>query len=135
MLYQNSIFLNIPVSSLEASIKFYTAIGFVQNLVFSSAEGVMMSLPPAGATSSQAHEGAIKVMLLTNPFFKTFLPEGIEIADPSRTAQCLICLSRSSKESVDAMCEAGAANGGRMNIKEKNEAQKKMEPHGMYGNK
>lgn len=92
-----------------------------------------MSLPATDAASSEAHEGAIKIMLLVHPFFKTFLPDGVKIADPSTVAQCLICLSRPSRESVDAMCQAGADNGGKKNIKEKTDAQKQMEESGMYG--
>lgn len=133
MPYQHSIFLNIPVVNLEASITFYSAIGFVQNKTFSSGESAMMSLPPIGSSGLQAHEGAVKIMLLTHPFYKSFLPPNVEIADPKKVAQCLICLSRPSKEAVDELCEQAAKTGGNKDIREKSEMEKKMEESGMYG--
>jgi len=132
MSYQHTIFLNLPVANLQASIEFYTAIGFVQNKKFSSDTDVMMSLPPVGATQPQAHEGPIKLMLLSHSSYKSFLPPNIDIANPKKVAQCLICLSRPSKEAVDEMCEKGAETGGKKDIREKTEVEKQMDQVGMY---
>lgn len=134
MPYQNSIFLNIPVANLEASINFYNAIGFVQNKTFSSGDSAMMSLPPVGVqTGPQAHEGPIKIMLLNHSSYRSFLPPNIDIADPKNVAQCLICLSRPSNEAVDELCDKAAEAGGKKDIREKSELEKQMEQSGMYG--
>ncbi len=72
-------------------------------------------------------------MLLTHPFYKTFLPKGVEIADPTKVAQCITCLSRPSKEAVDEMRHIAAENGGKKDVREQTEMEKQMEQTGMYG--
>lgn len=96
----------------------------------------MMSLPAfpsASTTGPQAHEGPIKIMLLTKPFFQKFLPASMEIADQTKVAQTLVCVSRESKEAVDAFVEAAAKNGGKKDIRPKNEEESGDSQGGMYG--
>lgn len=135
MPYEHNVFINLPVSNLEKSIAFYTAVGFVQNKTFSNDQSAMMSLPRAGGSTSgpEAHEGTIKIMLLAHPFFKGFLPKTVEIADATKVSQVLVCFSRESKEAVDEFVEKAAANGGRKDIKEKSDAEKQAEQGGMHG--
>lgn len=132
--YNSTVFLNIPVQDLARSIRFYTAIGFVQNVTFSSAEAAMMSLPPTPSTTGPAaHEGPFKIMLLTHPFYDGFLPKGTERPDPRKAAQCLICVGKESRESIDETAEKAVENGGEKDIRKKADAEKEMEKAGMYG--
>ena len=133
--YQSSAFLNIPVKDLDRSVKFYTALGFVQNMTFSNpGEAATMSLPlQPGTTGPDAHKGPFKLMLLSHSFYGTFMPKGIERADATKVAQCLLCLSAPSKEAVDDMAEKAAANGGEKDVREKSEMEKQMEQAGVYG--
>ncbi|KAJ9649552.1 hypothetical protein H2199_000328 [Coniosporium tulheliwenetii] len=96
------IFLNLPVADLEASIAFYTALGFRQNTVFSSPDAAGMVL-----------SDSIWVMLHTPSSFASFLPPGRKATDAKTYTECLFCLSRTSREAVDEMVEkAGKAGGG-----------------------
>jgi uncharacterized protein len=132
--YTSTVFLNIPVLDLQRSIKFYTAIGFVQNVTFSSPEAAMMSLPPTpSATGPAAHEGPFKIMLLTHPFYDNFMPDGTDRMDPRKAAQCLICVGKESREAVDETAEKAVENGGEKDIREKTEPERQMEKAGMYG--
>ncbi|ETN44442.1 uncharacterized protein HMPREF1541_10623 [Cyphellophora europaea CBS 101466] len=132
--YQNSLFLNIPVADLTRSIAFYTAIGFVKNETFSSPEAGTMSLPPTPSTTGPAaHGGTIKIMLLTYDFYSSFLPPGVQMGDPQKAAQCIMCLTRESKEAVDEIAETAAASGGSKDVREKTAMEKEMEKSGMYG--
>ncbi len=110
MPYQNTIFLNLPVSDLQRSLTFYSAIGFVQNKTFSDANSAMISLPLL--PNSDAHESPIKFMLLNHSFFSGFLPSGMEIADTSKVAQSIICFSRENRDGVDEMVKKAGEAGG-----------------------
>lgn len=95
----------------------------------------MLSLPLQSDTkAANANNSPINIMLLTHPFFTTFLPKGIEIADTGKTAQSILCFSRESKEAVDEMVKIVGENGGKTGIREKSEMEKEMEGKGvMYG--
>ena len=94
------IFVNLPVTDLERSIKFYEALGFVKNEQFSVdvAAGMMWS-------------EEIWVMLLTHDFYNKFTA-GRAIPDAHNTAQVLNCLSFESTAEVDRFVAAALANGG-----------------------
>ena len=127
MPYQDSVYLNIPVRDLEKSIKFYTAIGFTQNKTFSTPEGAMMSWTRNNEATT------ISYMLLTHPFYQTFLPPGIERVDPTRAAQIITCLSSSGREELDSTVEKAKAQGAKVDIREKTEIEKQMAASmGMY---
>lgn len=131
---QNSVFINIPVADLSRSIKFYSALGFVQNAAFSNDVAAMMSLPPAPSSApAVAHDGPIKIMLLTHPFFQGFLPQGVTIPDATKTAQVIVCFGKDSKEAVDEFVDKVAKNGGRKDIRAKTDIEKQMEEGGAYG--
>lgn len=100
------IFVNLPVSDLAASTRFYEAIGCKKNPEFSDQN-----------SSSMVWSEAITFQLLTREYFSTFTPK--QIPDAHRTSQVLLALSRESRDDVDAAAEAAAAAGGRADIREK----------------
>ncbi|MBE4735797.1 VOC family protein [Streptomyces caniscabiei] len=98
-MYQQMIFVNLPVNDLDASKKFFTELGYALNPQFSdeNAASVVIS-------------DTIVAMLLTKPFYATFTQK--EIADASKTSQVLLCLSAESRAKVDELVEKAVAAGG-----------------------
>ncbi|WP_409469407.1 VOC family protein [Streptomyces sp. HC307] len=112
-MYQQMIFVNLPVNDLDASKKFFTELGYTLNPQFSdeNAASVVIS-------------DTIVAILLTKPFYATFTKK--EIADATRTSEVLICLSAESREKVDELVEKAVAAGGT--------ASEQVQDHGfMYG--
>ncbi len=97
------IFINLPVADLERSVRFYEGIGGRKEAKFSNEAAAMIVL-----------SDAIHVMLLTHPFFSSFT--GKPIADAHATSQVILCLSAESPAAVDAMAEAAAEAGGRVDV-------------------
>jgi predicted lactoylglutathione lyase len=98
-MYQQMIFVNLPVNDLDASKKFYTELGYTINQQFSDENA-----------SSIVISDTIVVMLLTKPFYSTFTDK--EIADATKTSQVALCLSAESREKVDELVEKAVAAGG-----------------------
>lgn len=96
------IFLNIPVTSLDASVDFYTSLGFARNAAFSDASTTCIVISPA-----------ISVMLHLHPRYTSFLPPDKTIPDARKTAQILMCFTCESKAEVDQLVEKAAKAGGR----------------------
>jgi hypothetical protein len=94
-----TIFVNLPVSDLARSVRFYEAIGFTKNEDFSNDQGVAM-----------LWSDEIWVMLLTYPFYRKFIA-GRSIPDAKDSAQVLLALSLNSKQAVDNMASLAVANG------------------------
>jgi uncharacterized protein len=117
------IFLNLPVASLEASITFYIALGFVQNKFFSGPCVTMMALPPLTHGA-----GTINVMLMTHEKFLGFMPNNKVITDAKKSTEVLLCLSCESKAKVDEWLEKAVQAGGKGEVCPKQE----MGEH-MYG--
>jgi len=93
------IFVNLPVTDLPRSMKFYEAVGFRNNPMFTNDQAAAMQWSEE-----------IAVMLLTHDFWKTFTDRAIP--DAHRSAQVFLCLSHDSREEVDAIVgKAGAAGG------------------------
>jgi len=99
------IFVNLPVKDLAAANRFYEAIGCTKNPQFSDDN-----------TISMVWSDTITFMLLKTGTFATFSPK--PVADASKTCEVLLCLSRDSREEVDAMTEAATAGGGKADIRE-----------------
>lgn len=97
------IFLNLPVTDLDASIRFYQAIGCTKNEQFSSHQAAMM-----------VWSETITFQLLTHEYFLSFSAKPIAGRDSS---EVLIALSRDSRNEVDAICDAAAATGGRADVR------------------
>ena len=94
------IFVNLPVTDLTRSIRFYEAIGARKEPKFSNEAAAMMVISET-----------ISVMLLTHGFYKGFTAK--TIADSHQTSEVLLALSAESPAAVDAMVEAAAAAGGK----------------------
>lgn len=93
------IFVNLPVSDLAASKAFYQAIGFenVPRFTDETAAGMKWS-------------DTIFVMLLSHEKWKGFTDKAIP--DATKSAQMMLCLSRDSRDAVDAMLGDVAKAGG-----------------------
>lgn len=96
------IFISLPVADLNASIAFYKAIGFENNPHFSDDSGACM-----------VWSEAINVMLLTHAKWRSFTTRPIP---PSTSSEVALNITCDSREAVDAMSEAAAANGGTADI-------------------
>ena len=94
------IFVNLPVADVEASSRFYEAIGCVRDERFCQ-EGVGASL---------RFSGTIVFMLLSHARFADFTRK--RIVDARSEVQALICLSAESREEVDATIARALAAGG-----------------------
>ena len=99
------IFVNLPVKDLAAATRFYEAIGCSKNEQFSNDQAAMM-----------VWSDTITFQLLTHEYFATFTPK--PIADAHKTSEVLICLSRDSREEVDAITGTAAAAGGKADIRQ-----------------
>ena len=93
------IFVNLPVADLEKSKAFYSAIGFTNEPKFTDETAAAMQL-----------SDAICVMLLAHDKWKSFTSKTIPNAKQS--AQVMLCLSRESREHVDATLADVATAGG-----------------------
>ncbi len=93
------IFVNLPVTDLQRSMRFYEAVGAANEPKFTNEGAAMMRFSEA-----------VNVMLLTHDFWRTFTSK--TIPDARTTAQVLLCLSADSPAAVDAQVEAAGAAGG-----------------------
>lgn len=96
------ILISLPVTDLDASMIFYKSIGFVNNPQFTGDTAAYM-----------VWSDAINVMLITHSIWRTLTSRPIPPATSSEVAFALSCDSR---ESVNAMSEAAAANGGTADV-------------------
>ncbi len=94
------IFVNLPVTDLPRSMKFYEAIGFTNNPDFTNDQAAAMMW-----------SDTIVVMLLRHEFWKTFTSKTIPNAHD--TAQVLLCLSQDSQDAVEAIVAKAVAAGGK----------------------
>lgn len=97
-----SIFISLPVADLPASIAFYEALGFTNNPQFTDATAACM-----------VWSEAIYVMLLTHAKWRTFTDRPI---CPPTSSEVSLALALEDKAAVDAMVEAAAAQGGRVDV-------------------
>jgi uncharacterized protein len=106
-------FINLAVRDLKKAKEFFLALGFSYNPKFTDDNAACMIV------SDDAF-----VMLLTQPFFKTFTRR--DVCDTSKYTEGLLALSCESRAEVDEMVKKALAAGG----------QHAMDPqdHGfMYG--
>ena len=97
-----SIFVNLPVTDLARSTRFYEALGFRNNPHFSDDTAACM-----------VWSETIHVMLLTHAKWGTFTSRPIA---PATSSEVMLALSCDSRASVDAMNKAADAHGGRADI-------------------
>jgi predicted lactoylglutathione lyase len=100
MATNRKMFVNLPVRDLEKSMRFFSALGFEFNKQFTNESGACM------VVSDEAF-----VMLLTEPFFKTFTTQ--ELCDTSKSTEGLFALSCESRAEVDDLVKKAIAAGGR----------------------
>lgn len=96
------IFVNLPVTDLATATKFYESIGLTRNPEFSDDTAACMVLSEA-----------ISVMLLTHAKWHTFTSRPIA---PATSSEVMLAVSCDSRDEVDAMNQAAAANGGTADI-------------------
>ena len=99
------IFVNLPVKDLAAATRFYEAIGCHKNDQFSDEQA-----------SSMVWSDTITFQLLSRDYFSTFTPK--PVADAHAGTEVLLALSHDSREHVDTVAEAGAASGGKADMRE-----------------
>ncbi|MCW8195981.1 lactoylglutathione lyase [Proteobacteria bacterium 005FR1] len=99
------IFVNLPVADLGASMNFYRALGFENNPQFTDDTAACMVISET-----------LNVLLLTHSKWKTFTDRPIP---PATSGEVMLAISCDSRERVDAMNEAAAANGGEADINAK----------------
>ncbi|MFE2302945.1 VOC family protein [Streptomyces sp. NPDC059445] len=98
-MYQQMIFVNLPVSDVAASRKFFTELGYSINPQFSTDDCACVVI-----------SDTIIAMLLSKQRYADFTKK--EIADATRTSEVLLCLSAESREKVDELVDGAIAAGG-----------------------
>lgn len=96
------IFINLPVSNLQASMAFYAALGFTNNPQFTDDTAACM-----------VWSETINVMLLTHDKWRTFTTRPIP---PASSSEVMLAISCDSRDAVDAMNSAASENGGTADI-------------------
>ena len=105
--------ISLPVTDLKVSKAFYTAIGFVNNPLFTDDTAALM-----------VWSESINVMLLTHEKWRTFTTRPIP---PKTSSEVALNISCDSREDVDAINKLASENGGIADINP-------VEDHGsMYG--
>jgi uncharacterized protein len=97
-----AIYVSLPVSDLQASIAFYSALGFQQNPQLSDDSGACM-----------VWSEAISVMLISHAKWRTFTQRPFP---PAGTAGHMLSLALDSRDAVDAMNHAAADHGGKADV-------------------
>ncbi|MBO1335964.1 VOC family protein [Streptomyces sp. VRA16 Mangrove soil] len=97
--YQQMIFVNLAVSDLDASKKFFTELGFSINQQFTDE-----------TASSVVISDTIILMLMTKEKYAGFTHK--TIVDSRISSEVLVCLSAESREKVDELVERAIAAGG-----------------------
>ncbi|KQV29576.1 VOC family protein [Rhizobium sp. Root1204] len=98
------IFVNMPVADLAKATRFYQAIGCEKNEQFSDQ-----------TSASMVWSETITFQLATPAYFATYTPK--PLADAHQTTEVLLALSIDSRKDVDRLVEAGAAAGGKADIR------------------
>ena len=92
------IFVNLAVRDLKKSMDFFTKLGFGFDPKFTDDKAACMII-----------SGEAYVMLLGEPFFKTFTRR--ELCDTTKQTEALFALSCDSKAEVDGMVDKAIAAG------------------------
>ncbi len=93
------IFVNLPVRDLNKSKAFFTTLGFEFNPQFTDDKAACLVV-----------SGEAFVMLLSEPFFKTFTTNAM--CDTSKHSEALFALSCASRAEVDELVKRAVAAGG-----------------------
>ena len=93
------IFVNLPVKDLKRSVAFFTALGYRFNPQFTDENATCMIVGEN-----------IFVMLLVEPFFRTFTTKAV--CDATKYTEVLVCVSCDSRAQVDELVQKARAAGG-----------------------
>jgi uncharacterized protein len=99
------IFINLPISSMKASMAFYTALGFKNKVEFTNEDGACM-----------VWSDTIYVMIHTPKSWRRFTDRPIP---PSTSCEVMLSLSLDSIKEVDTITDSAQANGGTADINPK----------------
>ncbi|MFJ9869117.1 VOC family protein [Streptomyces sp. NPDC101165] len=99
-MYQQMIFVNLATADVEASKKFFTALGYTINPQFSTDDCACVVI-----------SDTIIAMLLSKQHYATFTKK--EIVDSTTSSEVLVCLSAESREKVDELVDKAIAAGGK----------------------
>src|SRR3990167_8659317 len=92
-------YINLPTKQLDKATAFYETIGFTKNPQFSDENA-----------SGLAFDENIHVMILTETFFKSFLPHK-QIAESRQTCEVMNSLEMPDRAAVDAFVERAVQAG------------------------
>lgn len=95
------IFVNLSVKDLPRSKAFFEQLGYSFNAQFTNEVAACMVISET-----------IYVMLLTEPFFKSFTNK--ELVDAKKATEVMVCLSAESRTAVDDIVRKAVAAGGRI---------------------
>ncbi|MET8637515.1 VOC family protein [Streptomyces sp. NPDC004096] len=98
-MYQQMIFVNLPVADVEASKKFFTELGYTINPQFTTDDCACVVI-----------SDTVIAMLLSKQRYADFTQK--EIADATKTSEVLLCLSAESRAKVDELVDRALAAGG-----------------------
>jgi predicted lactoylglutathione lyase len=95
------IFVNLPVTDLSKSMEFFKRLGYSFNPQFTDAKAACLII-----------SDEIYAMLLTKPFFKSFIKK--EVVDARTSTEVLLALAVDSREEVDQQLNKALAAGGKV---------------------
>lgn len=93
-----NIFVNLPVKDLNASVEFFTKLGYSFNPQFTDENATCMIIGEN-----------IYAMLLVEPFFTSFIPN--PVSDTSKASEVIIALTCESVEAVNELTSRAIAAG------------------------
>lgn len=93
------LYVNLPVKDLDASVAFFTALGFTFDANFTDENATCMIVNEDTA-----------VMLLVEKRFSDFVSK--EITDSAVSTEVILAFSADSREEVDRLAQAALDNGG-----------------------
>ena len=94
------LFVNLAVRDLKKSMDFFRKLGFEFNPKFTDDKAACMII-----------NGDAYVMLLTQPFFRSFTKR--EVCDTTRATEALMAISCGSRAEVDEIVRKAIAGGGK----------------------
>ena len=92
------IYVNLPVKDLDRTVDFFTRLGYKFNPQFTDKNATCMIV-----------SDDIFVMLLVEPFFKTFIKK--EICDASKSTEVILTISADSKQKGDDLINKAVTAG------------------------
>ncbi|KUJ39947.1 hypothetical protein MBT84_12980 [Streptomyces sp. MBT84] len=98
-MYQQMIFVNLPVADVDTSKKFFTELGYTINPQFTTDDCACVVI-----------SDTVIAMLLSKRRYADFTQK--EIADATKTSEVLLCLSAESRAKVDELVDRALAAGG-----------------------